>query len=102
MSVVGKNIVGTWDATVKSPVGDQAIVFEFSDESTGVAQHAMGSFPLESVQTNDDTTTFEATITSPMRLNLTCTVTLDGDTLTGTASAGVFGTFTMTGHRRSA
>jgi hypothetical protein len=95
------SIVGTWDTTVKSPVGDQAIVFEFSDEHTGVAQHAMGSFPLENVQTNGDTSMFEAAITSPMKLSLSCSVTVDGDNLTGSASAGAFGTFAITGHRRT-
>jgi hypothetical protein len=94
------SIIGTWDTTVKSPVGDQAIVFEFSDQQTGVAQHAMGSFPLENVQTSGDTSTFEAAITSPMKLSLSCSVTVDGDDLTGSASAGAFGTFAITGHRR--
>jgi hypothetical protein len=34
-----------------------------------------------------------------MSVTLKCSVTADGDTLTGTASAGFFGTFALTGRR---
>ena len=35
----------------------------------------------------------------PMRID--CKVTITGDTLTGTATAGAFGSFPMTGTRRA-
>jgi hypothetical protein len=95
------SIVGTWDTTISSPVGDQSVEFEFSDESTGVARHAMGSLPLQNVRSSGNTASFQATVTSPMKLTLNCSVTIDADRITGTARAGLFGSFAIVGHRRA-
>jgi hypothetical protein len=95
------SIVGTWDTTISSPVGDQSVTFEFSDESTGIARHAMGSIPLQNVRSSGDVASFQATITSPMKLTLNCSVTIDADQMTGTARAGLFGSFAIVGRRQA-
>lgn len=96
------SIIGTWDVTVNTPLGTQVIVLEFVDEHTGIARHGTDSVPLQEVAVSGNTATCTARLTQPMSVTLTCAVTLDGDALTGTASAGFFGTFALSGRRTSA
>jgi hypothetical protein len=38
-------------------------------------------------------------VTKPMALKLVCEAAVDGETLSGTVKAGIFGTYPMTGSR---
>jgi hypothetical protein len=104
MSDIGTNgsaesILGTWAVTINTPLGAQVVTLEFADDHTGVARYGSDSVPLHNVMVAGNTATCTVTITQPMSVTLKCAVTVDGDTLTGTASAGFFGKFAVTGQR---
>jgi hypothetical protein len=92
---------GTWDTTVKSPLGDQkAMLTVHSDGNsfTGTNAGAMGSVDITGT-VDGDTLQWKMNITVPMPMTLDCTATVDGDTITGSVGAGAFGSFPMTGTR---
>jgi hypothetical protein len=91
--------VGTWDVTVETPFGAQVISLDFPDERTGTAHYGADSMPLERVVISGDTVTCAVTLTQPITVSLKCSLEVDGDTLAGTASAGFFGKFRLTGSR---
>jgi hypothetical protein len=93
------SIVGSWDVTVNTPFGAQIVSLDFVDESTGVARYGSDSVPLQNVQASGNSATCSVKLTEPMAVTLKCAVTVDGDTLSGTASAGFFGKFALTGRR---
>lgn len=95
------SVVGTWDVSIKSPFGEQVVRLEFSDESTGIARYGTESIGLQGVTTMGNNTTWSVSLTQPMAINLNCSVTIDGDAMSGTASAGFFGKFPLSGNRVS-
>lgn len=96
------SVVGTWDVSIKSPFGEQVVRLEFSDESTGVARYGTESIGLQGVTTVGNNTTWSVSLTQPIAVKLSCSVAVDGDAMSGTASAGFFGKFPLTGDRVSA
>jgi hypothetical protein len=95
------SILGTWEVSVTTPFGAQRVGLEFTDEATGVARYGTDSVPLQNVSVSGDSATCIVKLTQPMAVTLKCAVTVDGDTLSGTASAGFFGKFALTGRRTS-
>ncbi len=96
------SIVGNWSVTIQTPIGEQVISLEFSDESTGVARHGQESIGLRDVTTSGDHATWSVALVQPVRVTANCSVDIDGDTMSGTASAGFFGKFALRGSRTSA
>jgi hypothetical protein len=99
---IDSNIVGIWDVTLNTPMGTQVVTLEFTDEHTGVARYGTDSVPLQNVSVNGNSATCSVKVTQTMALTLKCAVTVDGDAMTGTADAGFFGKFALTGRRMSA
>ena len=95
------NIIGTWDVTISTPMGAQVVSLEFTDEHSGVARRGADSVPLQDVSVSGSDATFSVKVTQPMAITAKCTVTVDGDTLTGSASAGFFGKVALSGTRAS-
>ena len=95
------SIVGTWNVSIATPMGAQAITLEFSDEHSGVARRGADSVPLQDVSVAGDAATFSVALTQPVRVTGKCAIEVDGDAITGTARAGFFGTFALTGNRAS-
>jgi hypothetical protein len=94
-------IDGTWDSTVKSPLGDQKMMLTVHTDGgtfTGTNSGAMGSTDINGT-VDGDTIHWTMNITVPMPMTLDCTATADGDTLTGSVGAGAFGSFPLTGFR---
>ena len=94
-------IDGTWDTTVKSPLGDQKMTLTVKTDGgtfTGTNSGAMGSTDINGT-VDGDTIHWTMIITVPMPLTLDCTATADGDTLSGSVGAGAFGSFPLTGTR---
>ncbi|MES1973036.1 MAG: hypothetical protein V4472_11305 [Pseudomonadota bacterium] len=92
---------GTWDTTVKSPLGDQkATLTVKTDGNTfaGTNAGAMGSTEVTGT-VDGNTLKWTMNITVPMPMSLDCTATVDGDTITGSVGAGAFGSFPLTGTR---
>ncbi|MFN3518846.1 hypothetical protein ACQKJZ_02310 [Sphingomonas sp. NPDC019816] len=94
-------IDGTYDVMVKSPLGEQKsklIVKTAGDTFTGTNSGANGTFDINGA-VNGNTLTWQQAITTPMPMTLDMAATIDGDALTGSAKAGAFGSFPMTGTR---
>ena len=95
------DVDGSWDCTVKSPLGDQAAVFTVTtdgDTFTGPFAGAMGSSDV-SGEVSGNTIRWKQQMTVPMPMTLDCEATAEGDTLTGTVGAGAFGSFPLNGKR---
>jgi hypothetical protein len=98
------NVDGAWDCTIKSPLGDQnAVLTVQSDGSsfTGTMSGALGALDVEDGVVDGDTLKWKMNIKVPMPMTLDCEATVNGDALTGSAGAGAFGSFPLTGTRQA-
>ena len=95
------DVDGSWDCTVKSPLGDQNLTLTVTSDGatfTGTASGAMGSSDV-SGEVNGNTISWKQQMTVPMPMTLDCEATAEGHTLTGTVGAGAFGSFPLSGKR---
>ena len=95
------DVDGTYDCTVKSPLGDQKLTLSVTadgDSFTGQASGAMGASDVTG-QVEGNTLKWKQQMTSPMPMTLDIAATVDGDDVTGTVGAGAFGSFPLTGKR---
>ena len=77
------DVDGSWDCTVKSPLGDQKMTITINSSGstfTGTASGAMGSADLSGA-VDGNTIHWKQSITVPMPLTLDCEATAEGDTL---------------------
>jgi hypothetical protein len=96
------SVAGTYEVVTKTPMGDQTstLTVEVSgDVFTGSNVGPMGSQAIADGKVDGDTITWSSEITSPMPMKLDCKATVDGDNITGTVTAGMFGSFPMSGSR---
>ncbi|MFJ6382546.1 hypothetical protein ACIQI7_21390 [Kitasatospora sp. NPDC092039] len=96
-------IQGVWDLTIATPIGRVRPVVELRSEEgelVGTARSAGEVLPLRDIVLDGDRLTWKQSVTRPVRLDLTFTVTVDGDTLTGTSTAGRLPSSKVTGRRR--
>jgi hypothetical protein len=92
---------GTYNCTVKSPLGDQNLSLTVKSEGstfTGTASGAMGSSDVSGT-VNGDTIAWKQSVSVPMPMTLDCEATVNGDTVTGSVAAGAFGSFPLSGSR---
>lgn len=95
------SVDGTYDVTVKSPMGDQTsklTVKADGDAFTGTNVGAAGTHEIAG-SVSGNTLTWEQKITVPMPMTLDMTATIDGDAVSGSVKAGAFGSFPLTGAR---
>jgi hypothetical protein len=98
---------GTWNMTIDTPIGKQHARLELTENADGTWQGTSLSIDsgetssLTDISVNGNDVSWQQAVTKPMKLNLKCTVTIDGDTLSGKAKAGLFPAVTMTGERAS-
>ena len=93
---------GTYETVVKSPMGDQKatlVVNSNGDSWTGTQTGAMGSTEITDGKVEGNKLTWSVSITVPMPMTLTNEATVDGDSITGTVTAGAFGSFPLSGSR---
>ena len=98
------NVYGSWTTLVKSPMGDQkAVLIVESSKSgfTGSWTGPMGEDEVKNGKVDGNALTWQIDVTVPMPMTLDCQATVDGDTMTGTVTAGAFGSFPLTGTRNS-
>ena len=96
------NVDGNWDTVAKTPMGDQKALLSVAssgDSFTGTFSGAMGNTEVRNGKVDGDRLTFEIDITVPMPMTLTGDVTVVGDAMNGTVTAGAFGAFPLTGTR---
>jgi hypothetical protein len=98
---------GTWNMTIDTPIGKQHARLELTENADGSwtgTSHSVDSgetSDLTDISVSGDEVTWQQAVTKPMKLNLKCTVTVDGDKLSGKAKAGMFPAVNMTGERAS-
>ncbi len=96
------SITGSWNVSISTPIGTQAVVLELVEHDgvvEGTAKGSAESTPLIDPVLNGNRLTWKQSITKPMRLNLAFDVTIDGNSLTGTSKAGRLPTSKVTGTR---
>ncbi|WP_030910064.1 hypothetical protein [Streptomyces sp. NRRL F-5126] len=97
-------IEGVWDLTIVTPIGRVRPVVELhtlDGVPAGTAHGAGESLPLKDISFDGHTLAWKQSITRPMHLDLVFTVTVDGDTMTGSSKAGRLPSSKVTGRRRS-
>ena len=99
-------ILGTWDVSLKTPIGTLSAVYVFSGTGgvlAGTASTTSESetVPLAAIVCDGPRVTWRQSVTRPMRLNLDFDVVVDGQTLTGHSRAGRLPRTTVTGTRRA-
>ena len=95
------NVDGSWDCTVKSPLGDQQATLDVKaagDNFAGIFAGALGETQVSGT-VSGDTLAWRMDISVPMPMLLDCEATVSGDTLDGKVTAGAFGSFPLEGTR---
>jgi hypothetical protein len=98
------SIAGTWNLVIKTPIGQQQVVLELTDENgtlSGVARGPHETVPLVDLARKGDRLTWAQSITKPLRLNLVFDVSVTGNSLTGSSKAGRLPRSRVTGTRES-
>ena len=93
---------GTWNMTMKTPMGEQAGTLTLSTDGgtlTGTMGGPQGTMDLENGTVDGDNLAWTVNMTSPMPITIEATATVDGDTISGEAKLGAFGTGTFSGPR---
>lgn len=96
-------IAGLWDVTIATPVGKQAVTYDISVTNgavAGTATQGTEITPLIGLAAADNRLTWSQHVTKPMKLTLRFDVVIDGDTMAGTAKAGVLPSSKLNGLRR--
>lgn len=97
------SVAGTYDVTIKSPMGDQKgtlTVNPSGDTFTGsITSGMMGSMDVSNGKVSGNTITWTMDMKVPMPMTLECDATVDGDAITGSIKAGMFGSMAMAGAR---
>jgi len=91
---------GTWNLTIKTPMGDQNATITLKQEGdalSGDMSGAQGGGPIENGRVEGDAIKWDAKITSPMPMTLSFDGKLEGADLNGTVQLGAFGASTFTG-----
>jgi len=94
-------VSGKYECMTQTPMGPQAstlVIVQDGKRFTGNNSGALGSADIAGT-VEGQTLRWSGTITTPMPVTLDCVATVDGDELTGTVTAGVFGSFALTGKR---
>lgn len=95
------DVDGSWNCTVKSPLGDQNLTLTVKADGggfSGEASGAMGASPVSGT-VEGNTLKWQQQMTVPMPMTLDCTATVDGDAISGQVVAGAFGSFPLSGMR---
>lgn len=94
-------IDGTWKMVLVTPMGPQEMVGRFTtqgDVLKGMLESDQGSQGFEGMVTGNRLK-WDMKVTKPMPLTLKYELSIEGDTLSGKAKLGIFGTAKVTGQR---
>ena len=99
-SAAPERIDGTWRVTIKGPTGpmDSILVVENADGRLTGSQTGEGTTtPIDEIVYAQGRITWTNQITKPMKMKLSFTGTVEGETMTGKVKAGFMGKFPFTG-----
>ncbi|MEY2927335.1 MAG: hypothetical protein RL367_1812 [Pseudomonadota bacterium] len=98
------SVAGSWDCLLKTPMGDQKSIMTVTvdgDTWTGDNVGAQGALVCKDGKVDGNNLSWNMDLTVPMPMKLEATATVDGDAITGSVKAGMFGSFPLTGTRVS-
>ena len=94
---------GTWNITVQTPMGAQTSTVELASDGASLTGTQSGngeSGPIYDGSLDGDVATWKVDITRPLSMTVTFTATpCNGDSISGTAAAGMFPPSPFTGSR---
>jgi len=96
---------GTWQLSITSPMGTQAVTLVLATENgavSGTASMGGDTAPCVDPALEGDRLRWSTEITKPMKMTIKFDLVRDGDTLKGQAKAGFFVTMDVTGSRVAA
>ena len=94
------SVAGSYECVTKTPMGPMESIFTVTIDGasfTGTNSASVGSMDVIDGKVDGQTLTWKMEMTKPMPMKLDCKATVDGDKLTGSVKAGVFGSFPMIG-----
>ncbi len=98
------SVAGSYDCVVKSPMGDQKSTMTVTVDGntwTGTNAGAQGSLDVYDGKVDGNTLTWKMDMKVPMPMTLEGTATVDGDAISGSVKAGMFGSMALSGTRVS-
>jgi hypothetical protein len=93
---------GTWNLTMQTPMGERRSTLTLSTAGGSLIgqQEADGNTTeIADGTVSGDNVSWKVSITNPMPLTLTFSGTVNGNSLTGSADTGMFGSFPFEGTR---
>jgi hypothetical protein len=93
---------GTWNLTMQTPMGERRSTLTLSTAGgalTGKQEAEGNTTDIAEGSVNGNELSWKVSITNPMPLTLTFSGTVNGNSLTGTADTGMFGSFPFEGTR---
>ncbi len=94
---------GTYNVSVKSPMGDLDGTLTLRDEGgslSGTVAGQMGTAEFSGGTVNGEEASWSMEVPGPLgKLKAKCRVTVNGDSLSGEVKAGFFGSFPLHGKR---
>jgi hypothetical protein len=95
---------GSWDVTITTLIGDLEVVFDITEQGDaiqGIARSQDETVDFLDPVADGNRLTWTQKVTTPMVLNLTFDVTVEGDTMTGTSTPKGLPTSKLNGSRAS-
>lgn len=96
------SVAGTYEFEVNSPLGAQSGTFIVVPDPSGLSfsgelNGSMGSTQVTGGSISGNVLSWQMSISSPMPMSLDCEAVVEGDQVTGTVKAGIFGSMPLTG-----
>jgi len=96
------SVDGTWKITIQTPMGAQESTIELVSDGSALTGTQSGngeSGPIYGGSADGDSATWKVDITNPMSLTVTFKAKVSGDSISGSASAGLFPSAPFSGSR---
>ena len=96
------NVDGTWNCTMDTPMGAGAVVLTLKTEGSslsGTLKSDQGEMEFTDGTVDGNNLSWTVSIKEPMPMDIATKATIDGDSLTGEATLGSFGSAKLAGTR---
>ena len=93
---------GSWNLTMETPMGERRSKLTLKTAGgtlTGTQEAEGNTTDIFEGTVNGDDASWKVSITNPMPLTLTFSASVNGDTISGQADTGMFGSFPFQGTR---
>jgi hypothetical protein len=95
---------GTWEITVQTPIGAQQSTLELETDGSSLTGTQTGQGATSEIydgRVSGNDASWRTDIKVPFPMSLEITATIEGDSITGSAKAGSFGSSPFSGKRVS-